>query len=300
MCEAQYQMHRLSTLYFAYRHYQYYTLPLSIITMTSGIMAFAATTSSSIVHDTIKQYLSLAVGCSAILSAFIQKVGQEAKYEPRSEMHKNASLGMKKITEQLEFYQLEVSYENECDIKDDGMKKERELMMMLKQPQSTQNNDDDAKNQHVESFNNETNPNNQEQEEVEKHTILLESEQIAKQEKNIAMFEEMYQQCLESCQSEIPIRIAQAFKMADTRLAVSLTREDKMTIRREYGYLGKLIVHRCLYNEVFCSISDHAMFPRDIPRPEGVVLEVMKEVGRIFQGSSKIVFDKMKRNDELV
>ena len=295
MCEAQYQMHRLSTVYFAYRHKRYYVLPLSILTMASGIMAFVATSSS--VNDTIKQYLSLAVGCGAILSTFIQKVGQEAKYEPRSEMHKNASLGMKKITEQLEFYQLEVSYENDC--KEDFGTNQEPMVTMKKQPQP--NNDGDNENDPQEDDG--KNPNNEmnsKKELEEEETLLLESEHIQKHEKNSAMFEEMYQQCLESCQSEIPIRIAQAFKMADTRLAVSLTKEDKITIRKEYGYLGKLIVHRCLYNEVFCSISDHEMFPRDIPKPEGVVLKVMKEVESIFQGKQKIVFDKMKRKDELV
>ena len=106
MCESHYQMHRLSNLYFADKHYRKYVYPLSSITMLSGIMAF--TNSTSILNDRNKEYLSLAVGFTAVLSSFIQNLGQEAKDDTKAEMHKSATLGMKKIADQLEFEQMQV------------------------------------------------------------------------------------------------------------------------------------------------------------------------------------------------
>lgn len=101
MCEEQRQMHRLAFMYMNYRHFRYHIFPLSIITMISGILAFLST--ADMIPSSMKEYLSLSVGILSILSGSIQSINQEARYESKAEMHKNASLGMKKVRK-LESY----------------------------------------------------------------------------------------------------------------------------------------------------------------------------------------------------
>lgn len=111
---------------------------------------------------------------------------------------------------------------------------------------------------------------------------------------SVAMFKEVYQQCLESCQSQIPVEIAQAFQMAASRLAVSLTAEDRATIKREFGSYGKNTIHTCLINEIFCAITDSYLFPLRIPRPESIVDVAMNNVEKAFQ-KEQISFQRVPR-----
>jgi hypothetical protein len=245
MCESQYQMHRLGYAYYSNRHFRNYTFPLSFITMTSGILAFSTT--SGIFNDTVKQFLSLFVGAAAVVSSFIQNLGQDARNDTLAEMHKSASLGMKKLSDQLEFLQVEVAgerMENEV-IGSTGYQTSKVIDDVLLSPQAPQRD---------------------------------------MSKKTLQTYKEMYQQVLESCQSPLPVRVVQAFKMADTRLSLSMTKEDKAVIKDIFGHLGKHTIYRCLYNEVFCAISDHSDFPREIPNPDEIIDKVMDKVEDCFRG----------------
>lgn len=259
MCESHYQMHRLSNLYYAHKHYKNYVYPLSSITMLSGIMAFI--NSTSILNEKNKEYLSLAVGFTAVLSSFIQNLGQEAKDDTKAEMHKSATLGMKKIADQLDFELMQVDQEGDT--------------FQQKPKDSPKENGGDGTEQ----------PNTDANARVED----------APEEKNsIQTYQEMYQQCLESCQSQIPVRISQAFKMADSRLKLSLSKADKERINEKFGRVGNQIIYRSMFSEVFCAISRHPRFPRSCPKAEDIIDGVMSQVKKSYSGD-RIDFTTRRR-----
>eukprot|EP00551_Chaetoceros_affinis_P011283 CAMPEP_0203674048 /NCGR_PEP_ID=MMETSP0090-20130426/14649_1 /ASSEMBLY_ACC=CAM_ASM_001088 /TAXON_ID=426623 /ORGANISM="Chaetoceros affinis, Strain CCMP159" /LENGTH=233 /DNA_ID=CAMNT_0050539817 /DNA_START=338 /DNA_END=1039 /DNA_ORIENTATION=- len=215
--------------------------------MASGIIAFLA--SSDVVPQADKQYLSLSVGILAIISTAIQTFNQESKYDSKAEMHKNAALGLKKITDNIDFILVSPS-----------MKKHISTENVHVTPQQSQFGQE----------NNTDSPIPQ----------TLESNEI---DNTCTTIIQLYTQVLESCQSQIPLKISQTFHMAKSRLEMTLTKQDKAAILKEYGHFGKQTIHRCLYNEVFCGITNYPGFPFICPQPDKIVKVSMKEVEKCFQ-----------------
>jgi hypothetical protein len=268
MCECQRQMHRLAHMYYAHRQWHFNVLPLTVLTMLSGVMAFLST--ADMIPNEFKEYLALSVGILSIFSASFQSMNQEARYDSKAEMHKNAALGMKRITDNIEFIQVDPNLSASVDAlkqpKKTGESSEFESVPgVAKTPDEEESDDEDDENHHA----------------------------------NLCQtFQEVYQQCLDSCQSQIPVQISQAFKMAEARLSMSLTREDKVTINENYGQKGKQIIYRCLYNEVFCAIADYRKFPKSVPRPETVVEKSMVLVEKCFQKKQINFFRKTEDETE--
>ena len=274
MCECQRQMHRLSFMYYNTRQFRYNVYPLTVITMLSGVLAFLST--ADIIPSDLKDYLSLSVGIPSILSASVQSINQEARYDSKAEMHKNASLGMKRICDQIEFIQVDPQLKIYVDVlnQTDGENGGGDLSTVLEQPEYFDQNIID------ENYN-----NNDDDDEKHAHSH--------------ATFRQIYQQCLDSCQSQIPVAISQAFKMAESRLALSLTPQDRAIIKKEFGYMGKQYIHSCLFNEVFCAITDTYFFPMRTPRPQDVVDVAMANVQKCFQ-HRQITFQRNRETTPLL
>ncbi len=293
MCEAMRQMQRLSWMHYYYRHVRFNIVPLTMITMASGIMAFLA--SADLVPGKIKNYLSLSVGILSIFSAAIQSANQEARYDSKAEMHKNAAIGLEKITDSINFIQVDPN--SLKDLKNtisggaivSGGGGETSLPFGVQQSEHEHNIDEAKTNgvgvgvgvgagvlpppppMKIPNSNDSTNANSLEH--------------------SCSTFLQVYQQILDSCQSPIPVKISQTFKMAEFRLEMTLRKEDKEVIKKEYGYLGKQIIHKCLYNEVFCRITDYPGFPWISPSPDKVVTESMKKVENYFQ-ERQVTFER--------
>ena len=104
-CEAQRQMHRLAHQHFDHLEFWVHSFPLISFTAASGIMAFLS--SADAVKAYQKEFLFLTVGILSIVSVAWQQIGKICNYGTRAEMHKNASLGMKKITDNITFNQID-------------------------------------------------------------------------------------------------------------------------------------------------------------------------------------------------
>ena len=266
MCEAQRQMHRLAFMYYSYRQFRYHALPLTIITMMSGIMAFLST--ADMIPNFWQEYLALSVGVLSILSASVQSMSQDARFDSKAEMHKNAALGMKRIADQIEFLQVDPAV-NMSTLK---------LFPVEDVPANPQavpevGTDADA----------DPTPALSPAADMPELNVNEISDNDNDNANACATFKEVYQQCLDSCTSQFPVRISQSFKMAESRLTMSLTKADKKVIKDEYGSLGKQIIFRCLYNEVFVTISEHYLFPFRCLSPEVAVEAAMKKVEKCFQ-----------------
>ena len=187
-CEAQRQMHRLAHKHFDHLEFWLNSFPIILITAVSGIMAFFS--SSDVIEASRKEFLSLAVGALSVVSVAWQQVGKICNYGTRAEMHKNASLGMKKINDKLSFD-------------------------FIEPPEPPKISSDD---------------NTYEKSSDTKNIVV---EEGAENTKNSAeSYRNLYEQCLESCNSAIPIEINQAFLLVDSRLIMFVNRSHfvkKMT-----------------------------------------------------------------------
>lgn len=281
MCEAQRQMHSLAHVYFSFRERKFHILPLTTLTMLSGILAFLATAAG--IPEGVKTYLSISVGILTILSSGVQSMNQESRYDSKAEMHKNASLGMKKILDQIEFLQVTPQVNGPSLIPiSAGAPSSSKLKPALSLVEENEQGGENGANGQKGGDAIETKQSSGENNEYNSGPALITSNEEEGNGSRAHTFMEVYQQVLDSCQSQIPVRISQAFKMAESRLSISLTKEDKSNLKVAYGFLGKQIIHRSLYNEVFCTIEEYYMFPYSCPRPDETVNLSMLKVQKYF------------------
>jgi hypothetical protein len=262
MCESQRQMHRLAHQYFKMRHFWFGALPISVITMVSGIMAFLST--SQITAACQKEYLSLSVGVVAVLSSFVQSLAQEAQFGSRAEMHQNAALGMKKLADEIGFKQVDL-----CN--------DKKKAVEGKELQKTDSDREEGDEEQITDIN-----------------------QSAIERSSVEKYYEVYQQCLNSCNSTVPVAISQSFHLAESRLALGLSREDRIVIRNELGYLGRQKIMNSVYNELFCHISQSSCWPLGIPNPDEAVDTVLKKVQKSFHCHTPMFSRSRGKSGELV
>ena len=187
ICEAKQQMHILSSVYFSYWYTTYHVLILALLIILSGIVYLLDNTNT--IPDTAKQYLSISVGILSMISSFVQSLNQQYKYDSGAEIHKNASLGMKKITDQIGFLQVNPT-------RDDVSK------VQLTSGNGPYNNKED-KNKNSEGKETAAPIN------TGKDNIDIDSE-------TFVLFTQVYHHCLESCQYQIPVKVSQAFNMVES------------------------------------------------------------------------------------
>lgn len=120
---------------------------------------------------------------------------------------------------------------------------------------------------------------------------------VAKHTNICEMFQHLYQQVMDSCNSQIPDPIAQAFLMAPSRLQMKLTHDERENIKKEYQYLGKQIICRSFYLELFNAILRHYLFPFKCPNPDKAVKDSMDKVVRQFRGEDMLMFERQKNTD---
>ena len=103
-CESERQMHRLAQEYYQFRENLFHFIPVTVLTMASGILAFMATSST---FESQTENFTLWVGILSIVSAAFQSFARNAKYAARGEMHRTAALEMKKLKDGVEFSQID-------------------------------------------------------------------------------------------------------------------------------------------------------------------------------------------------
>ena len=103
--EEEHQMHRLAAAYYGFWHFWFLFLPAALLTMISGVLAFMST--SEAVSTGVRVILAVVVGCLALLATFLQTINDQLAYGSRADMHKSAVLDLKRITDDLEFMQID-------------------------------------------------------------------------------------------------------------------------------------------------------------------------------------------------
>lgn len=103
--EAERQMQRLAAAHFGFWHFYFLFIPAASLTMASGILAFLST--SEAVDAERRVALATVVGCLSLVAVFLQTINDQLKYGSRAEMHRSAVLDLKRITDELDFMQID-------------------------------------------------------------------------------------------------------------------------------------------------------------------------------------------------
>jgi len=95
--------HKLAAIHLGTRHFWWFKLPISIITLVSGILAFLATTEPFKGEDKNDgMILNCTVGSLAFVLAFLQTLASHFKLDARAEMHKGTEVDLTDLREYLD------------------------------------------------------------------------------------------------------------------------------------------------------------------------------------------------------
>jgi len=101
MQKAHYDLskHKLAAVHMNARQFYLFTIPISFITMISGIIAFAATTELA---GQYANYFNLVVGSLAFFLVFLQTLSTHLQYDVRGEMHAGTTVDLRDLRNDLD------------------------------------------------------------------------------------------------------------------------------------------------------------------------------------------------------
>jgi len=213
-CQSKLSMHQLTHEHLSFRQYWIFTIPIAILTMISGIMAFLA--SSEMFSANTNTILSATVGCLAAVGGFFQSLSGSCKYGERATMHLSASEDLKALCDNLELLQTEASQMSQ---------------------------DDRQKAEHIDT---------------------------------IATIRSKYQQCIQGCKSEIPLRIDDAYKKIDSEMAMTWTRKAKDDLETGEDGINNVghILMEAAYHEVATQITCSFQWPMYISGEINAIIKI--------------------------
>ncbi len=200
-CQSKLSMHQLTHEHLSFRQYWIFTIPIAILTMISGIMAFLA--SSEMFSANTNTIFSAIVGCLAAVGGFFQSLSGNCKYGERATMHLSASEDLKALCDDLELLQTEASQMSQ---------------------------DDRQKAEHIDT---------------------------------VVTIRSKYQQCIQGCKSEIPLRIDDAYKKIDSEMAMTWTRKAKDDLETGEDGINNVssVLMAAAYHEVATQITRSFQWP---------------------------------------
>jgi hypothetical protein len=281
-CECQRQMHRLALEYYLRRDTWLHFLPLTVLTIVSGTFAFLGT--SDFIQADMKEYFSLLVGIFSIVSVSIQSCAKHSKYAARSEMHRHAALGMKKLGDNVNFHQIDpesgIANKKNPNIADVNNPTDEEVGGapsggVGKDKRGAGGGGDDVD-----------------------HLGL--SPSITEK---IQGFRMVYNQVMESCNSTIPAPVSQAFALVDTRLAISLNNiETQRRFQRDLNLKdvnAKSIICAATYNELYSEFSNAFGWPWRTLNPHDAVNRAIAKVHRTYTKSNNFLSDDYDMDEDI-
>lgn len=274
-CESERQQHKLSEKWFSWRQFYFFTLPISLLTMSSGILAFLST--SKMFSSNTQETFGTIVGCMALVQIFWQTLSGKLNYETKAAMHLSASIDLKRLSDDLDFQQVEEAQQTKKIKELKKINKIRELEG--KPPLSLDSSDDPAA--------------------LESGTNQSEGQQ-SPGNKDINYYRAQYHQCMAGCKSVVPLCISQAFAVMDTHLALKLTKRSRRTLEHDMGKQGFSILYAAVTNDIYIGISHSMFWPLFIRSPTHVVksaidnLEVSYNPAKDFFARSPDIIEKRR------
>ncbi len=104
---------------------------------------------------------------------------------------------------------------------------------------------------------------------------------LEKRADNIARYQEVFEQCLLSCSSPLPLRIRQAFKLLESEFMLYLMNQEKMV-----GNENKLgLYYSHVFNDLFHEMANSFLFPYRLMPPAKAVERVIKRFDDKFMNT---------------
>ena len=93
--------HKLAAIHLTSRQFLFFTIPIALIAMVSGILAFVSTTDLLDNDEVAKSTLSIIVGSLSFVVVFLQTLSTQCKYGARAEMHHATTIDLRDLRENL-------------------------------------------------------------------------------------------------------------------------------------------------------------------------------------------------------
>lgn len=97
---ASLSQHKLAAIHLAAWQYWVFTIPMAVIAMVTGILAFVATTELFSEHT--NSILNCIVGSLSFLTVFMQTLSSQCTYDVRASMHENTAVDLRDLREDLD------------------------------------------------------------------------------------------------------------------------------------------------------------------------------------------------------
>jgi hypothetical protein len=239
-CHFSLTKHRLAAMHLATLQFWVFTIPMALVAMSSGIMAFLAT--AGIFEERTNTFLNVFVGCFSFVVVFLQTLSSQLKYDTRAHMHESTAIDLRDLREDLE------NIENQAFVMV-GLRVNEDKLNAAKN-KSKGDGDDNGNNGEIES-----NRNNEEDS----------LKQIFDGIQN------RYNQCLKSCKSTCPMPINAAFNQLDSRINSTLSVVGHNQLERTYGYGYNNVIYFQACNELAIHFSCAFLWPLRLVNPRHAV-----------------------------
>jgi len=279
-CECERQQHRLAEKYYSWRQFYFFTLPISVMTMAAGIMAFLSTSQRIRKDDQI--ILATTVGCLSLIQIFWQTLAGKLKFDTKAEMHLGASVDLKRLADDLDFQKVEEAQR---------MEQEREVSIARRKKEIEEKAERLRFAKHGLKHPPLTHPGYSTPAELKKRNLstsqtpksndaALEAgvEKDSVGGKDINYYRAQYAQCMSGCKSIVPLIISQAFAVMDTYLALKLTKSSRKTLEKDMGKAGYGIMYAAVCNDIYIEVTNSPGWPFHVTKPETVVARAIKKL----------------------
>jgi len=210
-----------------FQHWEYWTNFLPLTTLTLITAIASFLVGTDLFDQTLKNYVSIGVGVIASISIAVQNNANNNKYATRAAMHEQTAMSLKKLADAIEFAKIDPKQNL-------GKRWEKKESLIVES--SSGNN-------------------------------LMDGFQSLTNQDQVDAYRQVYDQCLLSCDSVLPLRISQPFLLVESRLAMGLRdRKFQEKVRDKLGGRqddpdGRLTIYESAYDEIFCSISNAKGWP---------------------------------------
>ena len=263
-CHFSLTKHRLAAMHLATLQFWVFTIPMALVAMSSGIMAFLAT--AGIFEERTNTFLNVFVGCFSFVVVFLQTLSSQLKYDTRAHMHESTAIDLRDLREDLENIENQAFVMVGLRVNEDKLNAAKNKSKGDGNGSVVVENDDNGNNGEMES-----NRNNEED------SLKQIFDGIQKR----------YNQCLKSCKSTIPMPINAAFNQLDSRINSTLSVVGHNQLERTYGYGYNNVIYFQACNELAIHFSCAFLWPLRLVNPRHAVDTTMNTLQTTISGDGK-------------
>jgi hypothetical protein len=287
--------HKLASLHFDEVNTTCLYLPIMVITFLSAFISILLT-SELISNGLVKVELGIVIAILQLLLSIVQSLSKQLNLGGRAGFHKSACQTLQRIYDRAHNAGLEARYQNIYD----ALKKGKNLSVTPTLSDDEDNEDKSDAKQKKPSDDDADRERKEEEEEEEEEEEMDEDEAKTQHEHSNSTLTHQYTQALEQVDSFVPINIAAAFDLLDSRIDMvnksMLTSKTACLVQWDQ-------VKTPLYFQLADTITEYYLWPIFIPLPSKSVEKTFADFKEAISiekpNNADLLVDILKRSDTI-